>query len=144
MDSMLRNCYSLTTINLSGFSTTQVISMSGMFENCGKLESLNLSHFITNKTNDMSFMFNNCTSLKFLKLGFNTEKVKDMQFMFSTCIELTSLDISSFDTNACQNYENMFLNDTELNVVIDSSISPDLRKNIPDYVNVTDIKKIFK
>ena len=102
-----------------------------------------MSEFITTDVIDMSFMFNNCTNLKFLKLGFNTEKVKDMQYMFSSFTGLTSLNTNSFNTQSCNNYENMFLNDIGLSVIIYSSISPDLKKNILEFVNVTDIKENF-
>ena len=85
--------------------------------------------------------FSNCTELEFLKVNFNTEKVKDMQYMFNNCSKLTSLDITSFNTGICENFENIFDNDIKLFLTIDSRISPSLVEHIPEYVNVTDINK---
>ena len=47
----------------------------------------------------MGFMFKSCKALTSLNLtSFNTEKVTDMQGMFWECWDLTSLDLSNFNT----------------------------------------------
>ena len=139
IDNLFKNCYSLTSLDLSKFSTGKILSMSGIFENCGKLKSLDLSNFETTKANDMNRMFNNCSELEYLKLNFNTENVRDMQYMFASLVKLTSLDISTFNTTACTNFENMFLDDTDLHLTIDSRLCKSLLDKIPKYVNVTDL-----
>ena len=48
---------------------------------------------------NMGFMFKSCKALTSLNLtSFNTEKVTDMQGMFWECWDLTSLDLSNFNT----------------------------------------------
>ena len=139
LDSLFKNCYSLTSVNLSNLDTSNVKAMSSMFENCGSLISLDLSHFITSGVTNMSNMFNNCTSLEYLKVSFNTEKVTNMEYMFGSCINLSSLDISTFNTKNCLKFDNMFENDEKLKLTIDSSICANLKDAIPDYVEFTDI-----
>ena len=141
MQSLFKNCYSLTCINLSNFKTNNLVSMFSMFENCGQLISLDLSHFITSIANDMFNLFNNCSSLKNLKFNFNTEKVQKMDYMFGSYINLNSLNITSFNTSNCQSFNNMFENDEGLILYIDSRICPNLKNEIPDFVNVNDINQ---
>ena len=136
---MFKNCYSLESIDLSKFSTSNSVYMSSMFENCGGLTSLDLSKFVTSKVTDMSYMFNNCTSLASLKVSFNTEKVKQMEYMFGSCSKLSSLDISTFNTNNCENFTNMFENDNGLELYVNFTACPNLKSEIPDYVKTHDV-----
>ena len=57
---MFYNCSSLTSLNLSNFSTNNVINMIRMFCDCSSLNSLILSNFNTNNVKDMSSMFFKC------------------------------------------------------------------------------------
>ena len=107
-----------------------------MFENCGKLISLDLSNFKTPAVYDMSNMFHNCTSLKNLKINFNTEKVTNMKNMFSNCLSLSSLDLSSFNTTICKNFENMFDNDENLDLYINNETCSNLVGTLPEYNNI--------
>ena len=61
--------------------------------------------------------------------------------MFGYCIKLTSLNISSFDTNNCKNFNDMFIDDDGLKLYIDSRICSNLVKEIPTFVDVVDISK---
>ena len=90
---------SLQTIEgLRYLNTSEVTNMSYMFAAC-KLTSLDLSHFSTANVIDMSCMFGYCEQLESLDLSsFNTSNVTDMTLMFSGCSSLTSLDLSSFNT----------------------------------------------
>ena len=54
---MFRNCYSLTSIDLSNINTSKIVNMSQIFESCGKLTSLNLTHFDTKKVLYMNNYF---------------------------------------------------------------------------------------
>lgn len=97
---MFRNCWSLESLDLNNFDTSQVTEMGGMFFWCATLKSLDLSFFNTSKVTSMFNMFKNCYDLAQLDVrNFNTSKVTSMNAMFSGCSELTSLDLSSFDTN---------------------------------------------
>lgn len=72
MSEMFSECYTLTSLDVSGFQTANVEDMSEMFSRCQKLTSLDVS-------------------------SFRTENVENMEKMFSNCIALTGLDLSNFD-----------------------------------------------
>ncbi|MGN8738202.1 S-layer homology domain-containing protein [Bilifractor sp. HCP3S3_D3] len=99
LDSINRNVLaSVTTLDLSKFTTGSIRDMARMFNGCSGLKSLNLSSFDTSNVEEMSVMFRDCSSLTSLDLSsFNTSKVNSMAYMFDGCSSLTSLDLSSFD-----------------------------------------------
>ena len=107
---MFSGCSSLTTLDLSGFDTSQVTSTGSMFSYCTSLTSLDLSSFDTSKVTSMGNMFLFCSSLSFLNLSsFDTSAVTGMLGMFYGCTSLTSLDLSSFDTSKVTSMEYMFI-----------------------------------
>ena len=111
MESMFKNCISLTSIHLSKFNTSHVREMYEMFSYCTSLESLDLSNFNTLYVEDMDEMFFNCHSLTSLNLSsFNTNNVHSMVSMFSNCTSLKYLDISHFNINYVNYFfcENIF------------------------------------
>ena len=109
------NCGSLTSLDVSGFNTSNVTNMNSMFISCSSLTSLDVSHFNTSNVTDMYQLFSNCHSLKTLDLsGFNTSKVTRMDYMFAFCISLTSLDLSHFDTSSVTGMGGMFWNCNKL------------------------------
>ena len=78
-----QGCKKLTSIDTTGWDTSNVTNMNGMFSSCNSLTTLDVSKF-------------------------NTSKVTDMSYMFSDCRELTTLDISNWDTSNVTNMDNMF------------------------------------
>lgn len=68
---MFEGCKSLTSLNISGFDTSQVTDMHFMFSDCHSLASLDLSHFDTATVTDMRYMFRNCSSLTSLDVFAN-------------------------------------------------------------------------
>ena len=109
MSNMFNNCASLTSLDVSGFDTSRVTSMSSMFSGCNSLASLDVSGFNTSGVTGMSSMFNNCYSLTSLDVsGFDTSGVTSMSNMFNNCYSLTSLDVSGFDTSGVTNMSSMF------------------------------------
>ena len=109
MNSMFSNCFSLATLDLSGFDTSQATDMSYMFSGCFELANLDLSGFDISKVTNMNSMFNNCSILASLDLsGFDTSQVTNMGSMFSNCSGLTSLDLSGFDTSQVTSMGGMF------------------------------------
>ena len=109
MEYMFYVCHSLTSIDLSGFDTSQVTSMGSMFDSCSSLTSIDLSGFDTSQVTYMYNMFSGCSSLTSLDLsGFDTSQVTDMISMFVNCSSLTSLDLSGFDTSQVTNMSSMF------------------------------------
>jgi surface protein len=65
-------CNSLTSLDVSGWDTSAVTSMSTMFYSCNSLTSLDVS-------------------------GWDTSAVTSMSSMFYSCNSLTSLDVSNWD-----------------------------------------------
>ena len=109
MSAMFNLCTSLTTLDLSHFDTSKVTNMTGMFADCKNLTSLDISHFDTSNVTDMCDIFNGCSSLTSLDLShFDTSKVTNMTGMFSRCTKLTSLDLSSWNTEKVTNMTGMF------------------------------------
>jgi surface protein len=98
-----------TTLDVSGFDTSNVTDMAVMFSGCRDLASLDVSNFDTSKVTDMAGMFAYCKSLASLDVSnFDTSQVTNMgnyytntdsEGMFIGCSALTSLDLSNFDTS---------------------------------------------
>ena len=109
MRNVFSGCWSLTSLDLSGWNTSNVTSMTNMFRNCYSLTSLDLSGFNTSNVTTMYTMFQGCKSLTTLDLsGWNTSKVTDMYNMFYSCNSLTSLDLSGWDTGCVTSMNYMF------------------------------------
>lgn len=124
MEGMFDSCEALTSLDLSGFNTSNVTSMNGMIFGCDSLTSLDLSGFNTSKVTGMSSMFYGCSGLTSLDLsGFNTSKVINVYSMFYGCTALTSLDLSSFDTSNVTGMSDMFHNCPALRII---DISPNM------------------
>ena len=109
MNYMFYNCHYLTTLNLSGWNTSNVSNMSYMFYACSSLKTLDVSGWDVSNVTNMDSMFGNCNSLTSLDVShFNTSNVTIMWNMFCSCRSLTSLDLSHFNTSNVTNMDNMF------------------------------------
>lgn len=134
---MFQNCFLLTSLNVTGWNTTNgtdmmnmfyycmalesitgisdwntsnVTNMYQMFSHCESLTSIGLENWDTRNVTDMGFMFSGCKSLTSIGLAnWNTSKVTNMGSMFSNCNSLTSLDLSGWDTSNVTNMHQMFL-----------------------------------
>jgi surface protein len=62
-----------------------------------------------------------------------------MEKMFGDCTGLTSLDISTFNTSKCINFNEMFINDDGLDLYYNKTICDNLVDQIPNYVKKHDI-----
>ena len=67
--SMFFRCSSLTSLDLSGWDTSNVNRVFYLFYGCSSLTSLDLSNWNTSKVNNMDNMFQNCSKLSNLTLG---------------------------------------------------------------------------
>ena len=86
------NCSAITEIDMSGFDTSNVRSMSEMFYGCVALTKLDLSNFDTSNVRSMHAMFYNCSALTELDLSnFDTSKVTNMGNMFYGCAALETI-----------------------------------------------------
>ena len=111
MGSMFQNCSSLTSLDESGWDTSSVTSMGGMFQNCYSLTSLDVSEWNISKVTNMSNMFNACYSLTSLNVSeWSTGSMTSMQYMFYCCTSLTSLDVSEWNTSSVTSMQYMFYN----------------------------------
>ena len=109
MVSMFNNCEALTSLDLGSFDTSNVTSMSAMFRAYNVLASLDLGNFDTSNVTSMVSMFKNCNALTSLDLGsFDTSNVTSMGYMFYGCSALTSLDLGNFDTSNVTSMNEMF------------------------------------
>lgn len=110
---------SLSSLDLSGFDTTNVTDMHGMFSGCGKLTSLDLSGFDTANVTDMNNMFYGCNSLTELNLPatFTTANVTNMEYIFAFCSGLTSLDLSGLDAVNVTGADSMLYGCSALNAI---------------------------
>ena len=98
MVNMFSNC-DFTTLDLSGFDTSNVTSFNAFIQGVTYMTSLKLgTKFDTSKSTDFQYMFQGCMSLTTLDLSmFNTSKAIYMNCMFQSCSGLTSLDLSKFN-----------------------------------------------
>ena len=109
MSGMFSNCKNLTSLDLSGWDTSGVWNMSWMFSDCESLKSLDISDWDTSKVGYMGHMFSNCKNLKSLDIsGWDNSNVYDMTHMFYDCKSLKSLDISGWDTSKVKDMRDMF------------------------------------
>ncbi|WEV41670.1 BspA family leucine-rich repeat surface protein [Bifidobacterium sp. ESL0682] len=110
---------SLTSVDTTGWDTSQTTDMSGMFDGCASLTSLDLHNLNTlqvgthandyGQTGSMSSMFFGDTALTSLNLtGWDTRNVTNMSFMFGSCESLAGLDLGSFNTGNVTNMDGMF------------------------------------
>lgn len=115
---MFHGCNKLTSIDLSGFDTSNVTNMGGMFSGCSSLTSLDVSSFNTANVTNMESMFTICQGLTSLDLSsFNTANVTNMYGMFESSSALTLLDLSSFNTTNVTDMSAMFNRCTNLKTI---------------------------
>ena len=112
---MFRDCYSLTSLDLSNFDTSNVTDMSCMFYDCGA--SIDVSSFNTSKVVDMTSMFRGCGSTTLDLSNFDTSNVTSMFCMFDRCDHLKELDLSSFNTSKVTTMSWMFENCSSLTTI---------------------------
>ena len=118
MFGMFFYCYSLISLDLSNFNTSEVLFMDCMFYGCSSLISLDLSNFDTSKVTIMSYMFFNCSSLISLDLSsFDTSQLYavagdelGMIGMFAYCYSLTSLNLFNFNISKEIDINGIFYN----------------------------------
>ncbi len=109
MGGMFSGCVNLTSIDFSGFDTSQVTDMSSMFSQCTGLTYIDLSTFDTSNVKQMTSMFSGCSGFTSLDVSnFDTSNVRSFYNMFAYCTGLTSIDVSNFDTRNAELLDEMF------------------------------------
>ena len=90
-----------------------------MFSKLYSLTSLDLSDFDTSNVTDMLRMFDS-SSLTSVTFGpnFKTNNVTDMTYMFYGCSNLQELDLSNWDTSNVERMEQLFGGTSKLQHII--------------------------
>jgi surface protein len=116
MSIMFLRTYSLQSVDLSGWNTGNVISMSDMFDRATALTNIvGISNFNTGSLRHASGMFRHTRSLPTLDLSnWNTTNLEDASSMFLDTSSLTSLNISTWDTPNLTWMGSMFFNASSL------------------------------
>ena len=101
------NCYNLQSINLSGWDVSSVTILQGAWANCYNLQSINLSGWDVSSVTTMAYAWQNCLSLRSLNLsGWGTGSVTNMTSAWQYCYSLQSLNLSGWDVSSVTNLQN--------------------------------------
>ena len=102
-----------------------------MFFNCSNLQSIDLSSFTTENVVDMSDLFHDCTSLTSINLNsFTIEYVEKLDGMFYNCRSLVYLDIATFKSPDNKNLSLFYNIPKEGTIVVDKDFQDYIQ--IPD------------
>ncbi len=135
MQWMFFRCRAMKNIDLSSFNTSKVTTMGSLFYECESLTSQDLSNFNTSNVNDIGWIFAGCESLQSVNISsFNTDNVKAMNSLFVNCAKLTTLDLSHFKTDKVTDMNRMFYGCTALTKLNVSSFNT---------AQVTDMEAMF-
>lgn len=102
---MFEGCEKLTSVNTTGWNTSNVTDMTAMFENCYNLQTFDLSMFDITKVTSVRWMFLNCRSLTtiYAKTGTNwgtkTWTGTNADAPFSGCNYLTGSQGTKYDNS---------------------------------------------
>ena len=100
LQSAWQNCYSLQSLNLSGWDVSGVTNLSAAWAYCYSLQSLNLSGWDTGSVTNLRDAWNSCYSLQSLDLsGWDTGSVTNMATAWAYCYNLQSLNLSGWDVS---------------------------------------------
>ena len=156
MGSMFTDCSVLTTLDLSGFNTSNVVDMQQIFFRCSSLANLDLSNLDLSGVYDMRSAFSQCTLLTSLYLptlptlhavsmsaafeGCTALKNLDLSclftehyvsYMFQGCSSLVSLDLSNLDTLDAIEKSNVFNNCNNLRLITISDKMSNILSSLP-------------
>ena len=101
---------------IGGLDVSSVTTSASMFKNCFALTSIDLSGWNPSALSAMNSMFDNCTIIETVDVSFDVSGVTNTSYMFRACAGLTGLDLSSWDASSIGNMRSMFENCTILNV----------------------------
>ena len=106
LQSAWASCYSLQSLNLSGWDVSSVTNMSYAWASCYSLQSLNLSGWDTGSVTTLQGTWNACHNLQSLDLsGWDVSSVTNMVAAWENCYDLQSLDLSGWDPGSVTNLQ---------------------------------------
>ena len=110
------------------FKAQRTISTDYMFADCRAIEELDVSGFDTSMLTSMTYMFYNARALKSIKFNkdngtstFDISNVIYMESLFRYCVSLTELDLSSFSPVSVKGFYVMFYDCPSLETIYVSS-----------------------
>lgn len=116
-------------LDLRGWNTSKVKTLSSMFNSCRKTQSINLAGWDTSQVTNMEYVFTGARELVSLDLsGWDTSHVTTIQSMFATLLALESLDLTHFNMENVISAYNMFGSTPKLSTIIGG-------KSIEDVIN---------
>ena len=105
------SCYSLQSLNLSGWDTGSVTTLQGTWNACHNLQSLDLSGWDVSSVTNMVAAWENCYDLQSLDLsGWDPGSVTNLQAAWNACYSLQSLNLSGWDTGSVTTLRDAWLN----------------------------------
>ena len=148
-ENMFRECYSLKSVDLSGFFISNKLNyMADMFWDCKSLISADFSNFDTSQVTNFGHMFCNCESLEWINFSnVINDKTTKLDYIFYGCNKLTSVNLSNFYTTNLDNINNMFNGCESLQIInfpnlyitnINEEFLIEIFKNCPklEYLNI--------
>lgn len=147
IEGMFMGCASLTSVDISTFTTTDVRSMAHLFDGCSSLPNVDIYALDTDMCSDFSYMFNDCRSLTAIDVsGMETENVTTMESMFHGCASLTTFDADNMfgqDMSNVTNVANMFAGCAKLATCSLGTLNTDAFRNMSGmFMGCTALKDI--
>ena len=96
MNALFRGLTSIKSLDVSNLDTSNVTDIGGMFYDCSSLLNIDLSNNNLNKVKTFNDMFFGCKSLKSFKMGAIDTDVTSVSNMFQNCWNIKSIDLSNF------------------------------------------------
>lgn len=111
MRELFQNCTKLTSLEASGFDTSQCTTLQAMFYGCSSLKSLDLSLWNVSNVTSLYQTFINCSSLLNLNVtNWDTGNLTIIAYAFQGCSKLETLDLSYWTTSKVNSFGNLFYN----------------------------------
>ena len=111
MGSTFYNLRSISSLDLSNWTTGNITSLASTFSTCVNITELDLSGFHMSTVTNMASAFQSCASLKRIKITSTTGTVTNFSNAFYDCRSLQEIDMSKFPvTSSCTNVYQAFCN----------------------------------
>ena len=87
-------CSSLTTLNLSNWTSPKIVNLDNTFQGCTNLASLTVNGWDTSNVTDFTCCFYKCENLEVLDLsGWGTQSATSATKMFDECVRLRQVTL---------------------------------------------------
>ena len=109
MSDTFSSCSNISSIDTSGFNTSNVTNFYNLFYNDPILENIDVSNINVSSGTDFRYMFGYCKNIKSLNTSsWVSQNAQKTSSMFSGCSLLTSIDLSGFTTPNLTSTSSMF------------------------------------